>query len=293
MNFCLINHSNSGMGSLLYSQDNYAAFSVIANSEFFENKAEISLFDIYLSGLILSNVTFLNNSNVGFYSAQSNLNFSNVSFQNHLCMNIEGCIFSLRGNSSLHVKNSIFENIHNLQNEGNIFSDSSCLIFEQILMRNMSTYHRMGSCFAIYASNVSVSKVFFEDFSGNCIHGTQSRVLIQRSTFTNRKNSDLDCLNTYGAVFLINCFIFEILDVSLINNVRIPKGASVYISNDVQIKQEDQFRILNCTFQKNSATIGGAIFSQNLKILINFCYFDNNFAQKGGAIYLNSECILF
>ena len=289
MNYCIINNSNSGMGSLLYSQDNYAAFSVIANSQFYENKAEISLFDIYISSVILNNVTFFNNSNVAFYSSQSNLNISNISFRNHQCRNFEGCIFSLSQNSILNVKNSIFENILNFQNEGNILSDSSSLVFDQILMRNMSTYHRIGSCFALYSSNMSISMVLFEEFSGNCIYGIQSRVFIQKSTFNNRKNRDLDSNSlNYGAVFLSNCFAFNLLNVSFLNNAN---GASVHLSNNPQLKQEDQFKILNSTFQNNSAIIGGAIFSQNLKLQINSCYFESNFAQNGGAIYLNSESI--
>ena len=64
MNNCVINNSYSEMGALLYSHDNAGTPSYIFNCQFYENKGDVSLFDLYTASVILYDSIFFNNSNL-------------------------------------------------------------------------------------------------------------------------------------------------------------------------------------------------------------------------------------
>ena len=172
------------MGAIIYSHDNPTP-SYIRNCQFYENKGEHSLFDLVATLLVINDSDFFNNTNLAFYTMQTNLNISNVSFSNHVCRNIEGCIFSMTQSSILVLRNSIFENISNLENEGNIVFDSSSVIFEKNVIRNLSTLRKIGSCARLISTNITISEGLFHNYLGNCLFSIESSINISNSNFYN------------------------------------------------------------------------------------------------------------
>ena len=295
MNDCVINNSYSGIGALLYSHDNSGTPSYIFNCQFYENKGDVSLFDLYTASVILYDSIFFNNSNLAFYSIQSNINISNISFSDHVCQNIEGCVFSLSKTSFLFLGKSVFKNVFNLENEGNIVFDSSIVSFENTFMGNFSTLHKTASCARVDSTHLEISEGIFQNFLGNCIFATQSSVKIKNSNFNNQKISNSkDLLYNYGGISCFSCFEFTLQNSSLTNGRNFLSGAGLYLLNEINSKdQTNIFVIFNNSFQNNSAIVGGAISMLNVKALIKLCIFDNNSAQKGGAIFLDGSGNLF
>ena len=279
------------MGAFLYSHDNSANPSYISNCQFYENRGEISLFDHYMSSVVINDSIFFNNSNLAFYSIRSNINISNISFSDHVCKNKEGCIFALSQTSFLYLENSVFKNILNLENVGNMAFDSSIVIFEKILMRNLSTHHKIGTCSTLDSTILNISDVLFQNYFGNCIYASESLIEILNSNFINdiTTNFSNDVLS-YGGIFCLSCFSFNLVNSSFINNKNVLSGACLYFLNNKDSKdQKAIFFISNSSFQNNSAIFGGAIYMLNIKILISFSFFSNNLAQKGGAIYFDCD----
>ncbi|MEJ2704910.1 MAG: C10 family peptidase, partial [Sedimentisphaerales bacterium] len=135
-------------------------------------------------------------------------------------------------------------------------------------------------------------------------------VMILAGTYTGAGNRDLDfkgkaitvrSIDPNDPVLVVmNCqgssstphrgFAFHSYETSssVLNGVTITGG---YYDQGGAIYCEDCAgpTVMNCVFEQNAASIGGAIFNENAGPTLTNCTFNDNSAQAGGAIYSHGE----
>ena len=278
------------MGSLFYSRDNYEHISIISNCSFYQNSADFSLIDVDLSIFHIINSTFVNNTNIGFYIIQSSLLLmSNITFSNHQCEILGGCILSLKENSTLILTSSSFENTHNFQDEANFFVEFSNATFDRIKMKNVSNANEIGACLSSFSSNIAIISSYFDNYSFNCIYSTTSIFSIENSFFSNKMYKNNKSLKKYGIIYCLSCNRLNILNSSFECSLNNLMGGGICLINNMKNSSSQQFLISRNVFSINTAFYGGAIYLYNADTIISSNLFEKNIAEQGGAIFLNND----
>jgi len=94
--------------------------------------------------------------------------------------------------------------------------------------------------------------------------------------------------NSGGAVTLGNaCPDNQLINCTFINNHCLRNGGQGGAVASRTIDSEN-IKVINCTFEDNSATYGGAIYFKASDAVINNCNFTTSSANSGGAIYFDA-----
>ena len=155
-----------------------------------------------------------------------------------------------------------------------IFVTNACNItFKNINFVNGNSEYQMGSAIYYYAdSPVNLN--------------------IENCTFTNNtalRNYYGSFYEGGGAIYLGAGYgNYTIKDSTFINNTA-PNCGGGAIYSYLQLSQETNINITNCSFICNSANVGGAIlfYNRNTVTTIDYCKFINNSANDAGAVHLN------
>ena len=236
-----------------------------------------SIFTIYASNVVLTNINFVNaikTSSYNYYSytynpiqwSGENGILSNCVFEN--CNGDDSSVIYWTGNSAK-INNCTF-----IKNNG-----------DEVLLLN-SEYGTVTNSHFINNNAISLyikgqySYILNSNFINNTIKSVEIRsddVMVKHSNFIN--NSDLSS----GAGIYWYGSRANLENSSFINNSNIKYGTVHFYNSNAHVD--------NCDFTNNSAEYGGAIYfnSMSYDSLVYNSNFKSNNAKYGGAIYWDSE----
>lgn len=323
--------SNTGTGIIFKENTTIKAYD--DQYPIFDGENKRVIFSINQKNIVLDGLTFINghgeyNGQYGgaVYSEGMNLVINNCTFENNRAANggaiwaeghytkITDCTFKNNENSGVggaiaiysafaNISNNIFEG--NAANSGgaiNIYEYGGATIENNIFSRNRANQGASGIGGAICAragDNIIKNNTFDRNTAtmyGGAIVTINPNTKIDNCTFTNNQIFNDNSDTNWGGAIYSQGANTEIVNSKFSNNaVRDNGGAICVRANDNLIE--------NCSFDKNWASRGGAIYIHKvvakhdiLNTTINNCTFNENgivteqdgepnLGTKGGAIY--------
>ena len=274
----------------------------IINSIFFNNPSQKYLFEIssiqgfvIFSGLkiLLNDCQFINMKN-----AQLILNNSIISNQNCDFLSTSSACITQIEDSNLIVSNSLLKDI-NINKEGSLFYGTFGNNFklDTSKINNITGISKSG-CGTLYNSQGEILNSDFELTGLGCFLFTLANITISKSRFDNQ-NINMSTTGTisdpteYGSfVSILNGYQSLIVDSIFSNNLGSVASLGGALKARNAISDNYILEIRNSSFNNNSASIfGGSIFIGSQKFRITNCSFDKNYAKSGGAVYLQSNSL--
>ena len=225
--------------------------------------------NLTVNNLILTNG--LSPYGSGIYAKNSNIILNNVTFKN---MNSSQTGVCLINSGSLTIEDSSFINTT---------SEKGSAVFgalADIKIKNSEIQKSSSNWGAIYllSANANIANTDFVNLSSNyasAVYATGSKVMIDKSKFTNLKSS-----KTAGAIGSKESEEFIIKNSEFSNISSDKNGGSLYFD------LVENVEISNSTFTQSYAEFGGAILQLEGKLSVENCNFTHNSAlYDGGAIY--------
>lgn len=285
-----INSSKSNFGALFYFQENYKIPIQIIGCKFFGSYGNANLIDSFNSYVRINDTIFQDNSNNIFGVSSTTLELNNITIKNHICYSSnQGCLIS--GNFlSLIVLNRINLNSLTSLSAGNIFLEQCSILIKFSDFNSFQTNKFMGSCMFLQTSNANVTFSNFQNFSVNCIYSTlNGNLMIDQSNFENKDfitNANPD----YGDLVCSSCSSFSITNSNFSRGSGAMKGGAISIFSEKYFSTKNEIKIDNNKFSENLANLmGGAIYLYNVNASVVNNTFLKNMAKIGGAIYFNND----
>ncbi len=239
---------------------------------------------------------------------QDTINVNKCTFINNYAGNGSGygpaiCVY---GAAQVNVIKSKFTSNTGANNSCIYSDEANIFIQNSTFTHNITPYY--GVIYQYDGSTIIKNSTFDKNVSGyggaicdNTGSSPELRrgesLIIQKSTFSNNVSSyDGGAVNS-------NSPTCEISDCNFYNNLATSSyyGGAIFWGGEgetptLQKDREDEFKIFNCAFVKNTAGYGGAIYTENyLPMRITNCLFaKNRAADSYGAVYCynNNDAIL-
>lgn len=293
----IINQSNfsdnsAGSGAIIHGIENYDSEIKIVSSFFYNNFADDNLFNLLTVNIAIVDTLFFNNTNTLFYLSESVLSLQNVTISNHVCDNyVVGCIINSNDFSLISLKFVNFTMIQNLAEEGNIYLEFSEGEFSNLLFNDLKNLRKKGSCLNLQSSSISLNFSFLSNYDFNCIYSINSSLILNSNYFNNEKSNytsfNSDLFSYYGTFYCENCLAIVISNCYFISNKNSDIGGALAILDLDYGKL--MVLVSNCTFKGNEVTNkAGSIFLNTVNANISNCTFEKNRASIGGAIVYES-----
>ena len=291
---CTFRNNSAGSGGILISLENYDSIMTIINSTFESNQGDDNLFNMLNTHLIADNCLFVNNINTIFSLTVSTLTLENVHIADHNCINqMIGCAISLTENSSILSNNFFMISINNLNEEGNIYLESSKGVFTSTFFQNLTNLKSLGSCFDLQNSYLIVDNGSFSNYDYNCFFAINSTIIINNSIFDNNDSiftHKNDFSIKYGTVLCTSCRNLYAYNSFFSNNKASDYGGTFYIVSNTEDYNFNMF-LLNVSFIGNKVLqSGGVLYLKGVNGNIVNCLFKRNTANYGAGIYFESTC---
>lgn len=293
----IIMHSYSDEGGVFSSIDNYYSKILFDGTDFLENSSKENLISaIYTPNFILKNVTMRDNRNILFFLLSSNLYLEQSYVSNLVCVNlISGCLAYASEFSTLVIKEVIIRNASHLLLEGGIKLDNSFLKIETANFFMIRNQERTGSCVFGISSSVFINYSIFENFDSGCIYLLNSKLEINSSYFMKLQTKEVDfrIKLDYSCILCDACSLFSLsASVFFMNTFADYGGAISLISTEINKNNHIfNYYIIECFFLENQAVKdGGAIHILFGNLSLMNCSFIRNEAENGGAIFYQNKC---
>lgn len=238
------------------------------------NSARVNFYDTDFSNLmgfddipyieLISNswMSFQNSDIInlhGIYLSDSELNLENV----HFYVRINEAIISSVDESTIIIRNSIFEDLQN------------------------QTYIR-AAINMVNQINFSIDSSKFTNFKSRVIEAESSKDFsISNCVFENGSSS---------TIYLYDTVTASINYTKFVNNYSNEYGGAIQAISSFSTK-ENKVQIRNCEFENNEAENGGAIYATDVFLHVDNSYFNINKADYGGSVYLqcndNPKCYFY
>jgi len=181
--------------------------------------------------------------------------------------------------SVLHVSGTLFDSLQG----GGIFANDICNVTLQgVKMSTLSTYTQ-GSLIDSLYSTLTISNCHFSRFIGIGVYGFQmDTVVISDSSFASQ--------GLQGAA--LRCYqCHEIsLEKTEFADLQSDGGGAVSVwAQDISFR--GLMTITDSSFLRNSARLGGALWTNNYRIAIARSRFEGNQASEGGALWLDCDVV--
>lgn len=287
MNNTRILNSYGYYGGVIYIED----FAVL-----YFNDCEIlgaqtlgTIIDIDNSFLSITNNKISTTFNNLFLIVSSEILINGMIISNHTCnTRIQGCILTAQVGSNIRILNATIMNI-NSRTSNNIYLESSIAIINKLYINNTMNEQKEGCCIGSKESELDIRGSEFQNYLGNCLNIQTSNLRINNSFF-HANQFETNSFNL-GAFYCLDCesYIIEASNFSF--NQHVVKGAAIQCINNYKKDENASLsKIINNVFQENQASeLGGAIYLKNQQVKVENCDFIKNSANEGGGIYCSMD----
>ncbi|CAG9331588.1 unnamed protein product [Blepharisma stoltei] len=256
---------NEGLFFILSSQITISSSKILRNTALGKNPS------LYIddSDVIIADTTFSNqkgNQGCFIYMSTSYVNITNSAFSKGFS-NSSGIAIHATS-SKIEIYSSAFSDLFSSDTGGSIYlyEGSSLFIKESKFMNSSSSIDS-------YSSSITIENTLFKDHTNTAIYSSQIEELhILNSKFINGQGVN------GGSIYCTQCNIISILDSWFISNLGVYGGA-IYITNEADHPESSQITISSSNFQLNTASNGGAIWTNNINLHILSSVFYENKAE--------------
>lgn len=173
---------------------------------------------------------------------------------------------------------------------GNIFLEKCSILIKFSDFNSFQTKKFLGSCMFLQTSEANVTNSNFENFSVNCIYSSlNGNIMIDQTNFNNKEyvtNVNQD----YGNLVCSLCSSLSITNSNFSGGSGALNGGAISIFSDKYFSTKNEIKIQNNLFSENKANLlGGAIYLFNVNASVLNNTFLKNLAEIGGAIYFNND----
>ena len=232
----------------------------------------------------------------GIYSKGKNTQITNSNFEG--CEATYGGAIAIDGPYAKIINNKFENNAGSQGGAINIYNYGGALIADNSFTRNRASNGYAGGIYARAGDNLIKNNTFDHNTAksyGGAIITVNPNNVIDNCTFTNNQIFNDNSNANFGGAIYSQGFNTTISNSKFSNNAVRDNGGAIYVRNSDNL-------IENCSFDKNWAARGGAIYiapvvsGKNItNVTVNNCIFDKNGVDesKGGAIFSYAQNIHF